>query len=246
MRSVLLPTPRRLQLLLQAKLGAIISVAVAFGAVGAVALRSADAAGLLGSSLSLLVIVYTAIVGSGVVAADMGDGPAQLWLQRPVRPVAFYLLRQAEAGCVALLLCVIVILAARVAAGWLGLRLDPDPLTLLPVHLVRCATIVALCFGVSSWIGRGNTVVVLALFVASVAIDSELVLIDSWISAAARAIVLPNEAVRALSRDLINGDGSSLIHLARIAGFFFVWLVIGAVGIWRATGRRGLTRGVLG
>jgi len=246
MGGVLLSAPLRLWLWLQAKLVPLIWITVPVVAVFAVVLRFrssavASDADIVSNSVNVLVILYAAIAGSGVVSGDMGDGPGQLWLQRPVHPVAFYLRRQAEAGCLALLLCILAVLLAGFGSAWLGLRLDPDPVLSLHAYVIRCAMIVGLCFGVSSWINRGNTVVVLAIFAASVVIDSELSLMDGWVATAARAVVLPNEAGRALSRALAGSGESIWIEGARVAGFLLAWLTIGCIGIWRATARRGLT-----
>ena len=244
MRSVLLSSQRRMHLLLRAKLGALIIVTLVVAAVTAPTLVRDDPVGTLGLRFYLLMIIHAAIIGSGVVSADLGNGAGQLWLQRPVRPITFYLLRQAEAIWMAVLLCVIASLAVRLAGDWFGLTLDPDPITNLPVLLVNCGMMVALAFGASSWMSRGNTLVVLVFWVGSAILDIEFVEMDAWYVEVVRAVVVPIQAASALGDVWIRGDdGSALIELARIAAFLVTWTPIGSVGVWYATTRGGLARG---
>lgn len=102
--------------------------------------------------LSYASLLLTLLVSHGMVAGELRSGVALLWLQKPVRPVAFYACRGAEVSILAML---VVACVSGAAAAIFFLAGAPDAaLTALeatPLMLLLSLSLSVMVFGFSGW-----------------------------------------------------------------------------------------------
>lgn len=208
------------------------------------ALRSGsrDPQRLVGGTLILVAFALGPILVGGVVSDDLRSGRILLWLQKPVRPLRFYLGRLALAlgtgvgAILVLLLGGVLILAATEA---------PAPFDLLRMapFLTGCTILAGLVTFAFSGLGspRDGTLTFLYLLLA---VPGGLMLELAGdpgglpVRASAWIALFPLNELQLLHRWMLDGGpelpGSALL---RVVIYTLVWLGMGIMATWRSLRR---------
>ena len=248
MSAVLVPVWRRIQLLIQAQSTSLIIITVAAVALTALLLATQTEAwlDLVGSGLMIVSVAFAVILTSGIVARDFTGGAVQMWLQKPVNPVVFYLGRFAEAVAAWTVLTLLLVLATRLEVGWLGLSARADLLVAVPRIWLTSFLVAAIAFGVSPWVTRGAVVATLVIAFAGMILENELsIRIDllgpAW-TPFVRATLFPESALPQIA-DFTSGESYNFwFPLMRILAYASAWIIIGGLGVRRAVKNGGLAR----
>ena len=226
---------RRIILLIRSRVKALALTVLAIGIIGLRNLISDEptllAAGLR-DTFAILCLALPLIFVSGVVSGDFRSGMTRLWLQKPVEPVRFYLLRFLEGFLVSLLFALLAL-----GATWLGLTALGEESTAPGQLLARLSYVLVIAcvtFVFSCWMARGSTLVAIG-FLAAGAVAREMGLTDllgrpwNWLF---EALLLPIPALRGF-RDFVVGMSDAVwIPLAQILAYSIGWTALGALGVW--------------
>lgn len=248
MSAVLVPVWRRIQLLIQSHSTALVIMTLSAVALNALLLAGRSGAWLdsVGSSLMFLSVAFAVILTSGIVARDFTSGAVQLWLQKPVDPVVFYLGRFAEAVAAWSVLTLLLVAATRIEIWWLGWSARADLLVALPRIWLASFVVAAIAFGLSPWLTRGGVVGTLVIVLGGMILEEELavrldVLGPTW-TPFVRATSFPETALAQITDFAIGESNTLWIPLMRILAYASAWIIIGGLGVRRAIRNGGLAR----
>jgi hypothetical protein len=192
--------------------------------------RAAGPVGMVTASLTLLVPM---IVAHGMISGDLRSGSALLWLQKPVHPVGFYLVRGVEVTALAILLllvlsggcALIVSLAAELPAG-------AEILREIPFRLLMATCLCAMVFAFSAWGVQMDTLFALVYFIVTVfstALAGPLAQGLAW-------TVVPVNEMQSVSSALLGSPGEGVGRAAFVIGrFLLIWGLFGAAGLGVST-----------
>jgi hypothetical protein len=204
-------------------LGTLVIIAVVARSRGAE--RPAAIPGVLG----LVAVLAPAILAHGAVSTDLRSGVALLWLQKPVDPIRFYLLR----GLEVLGLSVVIVLTVSGAGALLATLLaGPETghvvMTAIPLNILFAASTSVLAFAFSAW---GTSLdALLAFFVfyfSGVALAEPGLLRDvlAWVG-------FPLESAATITRYFSLGETENLAwSLARVLVFLTTWTLLAGLGL---------------
>ena len=183
------------------------------------------------TTYAVLSLALPVIFVSGVVSGDFRSGIFQIWLQKPIDPLAFYLRRFWEEFSIALVLTLLALGATRLGIAALGSEpveigelLDTLPLTLI---------VGAMAFGFSAWLPRGSAIGTIAFAIAGAMAGERLpdLLGRPW-SWLADAVLIPMTALEDFRNYLLGESNAIWIPLARIVAYSIGWTALGALGVW--------------
>ncbi len=240
----LFPVWARIPVLISERAGALLVVTAALGItfwgiplfVGRVPNKESIEVSVLFSGFG-----YAILFASRVVCGDLVSGPSQLWLQKPVRPVPFYLRRFAEALAAATALTAGLALAVRASgalAGWPATGLFIPLQSIFPFFAAACVA-----FGLSPWLFRGAGLVAAAIVLTGGTMNDNLsVQVDAFgsMTPLVQALMFP------LGTGKLSGylAGETSVfpwgYLVQAIVYSVAWIAIGAAGTWRVTTKKGL------
>jgi len=242
----LLPAERRVALIIRAhamSLG-VVAAGVVLVTAPLVATRGAAWIEFVGAGLVFASAGFALILTGSIVTRDFARGTAQLWFQKPVDPARYYLARFAESAVAWAGLTVLLALAARLGAAWLGWSAPYDLLVALPRVLLTSLVVAAIAFGLSPWLQRGVVVVTLVLVLGGLLVESELSVRAAPLGPVGtplvRALLFPDSAFRAVAAFASGASDAVWLPLARILAYAGCWIALGAGGVRRALNRHGL------
>lgn len=245
---MLLPLPTRLWIVVYQRITtlAIVSLVVVLPLILRLAVGRTPSGEGLSNTVGVAAIAYAVVLAAGVVSQDLGSGPAQLWLQRPGRPVTFYLRRFAEAAVMAAALTCVLALAVWLAAFAAGWPLGPGALSILPAHLVTVAVVASISFGISSWLLRGGAIASAGFLIGGALARDMLVIYDQpfgpFFTILARVLLPPSG--RSEFDSFLAGQAADFpwMRLLHYLLYSLAWVAVGAAGVWRVASRTGLVR----
>lgn len=248
MRTVLVPVWRRMVLLALSHRGplAIVTVSVATLSAFLATGRPETWLDFVGAGLLVCSVAFAVILTSGVVARDFTSGMVQVWLQKPVHPVAFYAKRFLEAVAVSMFLTSILVLVTRILVESLGWEGPVDLLVGFPRVVLTSVLVASIAFGFSGWMNRGAVVATLVVFLAGMLLENDLavrgdVFGPGW-TPLLRALLFPESALSQIG-DVSSGRADAWAGaLARIAAFSAAWIGLGCLGVRRRLATDGLAR----
>ncbi len=248
MSARLLSLPDRVGLLSRAQAQPLLITVGVIGALTTLMLsgRRESWLDLVGAALLLVGASSAILLTAGLVARDLIDGGAQIWLQKPVSPLAFYLARFGEAVLAWSSVLVLASLAARLATGALGWQAEVDLLVALPRIWLSSFVVASIAFGLSPWLVRGASLATLLVWLGGMVLEIELAVRTELLGPATnpllRAVLFPESALDRVA-DFAAGTGDAiLVPLARILAYALTWIALGSYGVARATGHGGLAR----
>jgi hypothetical protein len=211
----------RLVLLGVAGLGSL-ATEVVFG----VALPADQRARAIGQIVMFGCALLVPILAHGMISADLRSGVAMLWLQKPVRPVAFYAQRGAEVTALAVAL-VLVLWGTGTAliAASVGLDAARGVLASAPGAALLVVSVCALTFAFSAWGVPTDSLLALVGLVAgtlALAAGGPLVPVLEWIAVPVDPIM-----------DLMRGRSAFPLGetLWRVGRFLVLWGLLGVAGL---------------
>ncbi len=247
MSGPLLPLPGRLLVLLRARaksLSALLGIAGGFAWVLHLSGGGAPVDGA-GIALRIVALGGAMILGVPLVSEDFRTGSVQIWLQRPVHPLRFYLARLGEAWAALSALLLMLVLCLRIAASVLGWEGADRILEIVPRLLLEGAAVLSLSFAVSAWAPAGGLLLVFALVVAGTVLDDTLalrpeVMAQPW-RTLLRAFSHPHTALESITR-FASGAAPSLPWdaLGRILSYCMLWIALALAGLRRTVAHGGL------
>jgi len=175
-------------------------------------------------------LAYTVPLVFAGTFRDMAGGVAKMWLQKPIHPVRFYLVRFVEGASVsvAVLIAVIAVCAAAALVG------DPSYTVLRAARTLAFAVLITLSivsvgFGLSAWFPRIGGLATVAFLGLTFATEIQTALAMTSPEpppvGLARRVLIPLWALRDMG-DAIRGTAPfSLAALAWILGYIGTWEV---------------------
>lgn len=194
------------------------------------------------------ILAYTVPLVFAGTFRDMAGGVATLWLQKPIPPVRFYLIRFAEtaAACAAVLLAVIVSGAVVALVGDPSFTVSGVTRT-IAFALLAALSIISVGFGLSAWLPRFGglaTVAFLGLtFAAEIQTALAMTSPEPPPVGLVRRLLIPLWALRELGDSLSGAAPFSFAAPAWILAYMTVWVGLGALGIRLAMGSAGWRAG---
>ncbi len=195
----------------------------------------------VGSAVSLF--AYTVPLVFAGTFRDMAGGVATLWLQKPIHPVHFHLVRYLEATSVS----IAVLLAVAACGATFVLIGDPSYTGLPAARILAVAALVPLLiisvgFGLSAWLPRVGGLATAAFLGLTFATEIQTALAMTspepppvgW----ARRLLIPLWAFRDLGDSMRGAAPFSFAGLAWILGYAGAWVGLGALGIRHSMGGR--------
>jgi hypothetical protein len=244
----LLPIPRRLQYLVQSRAKALLVTSVSILGFFGLATLSRAFTGIEASAagLRILAVAYPIVLTVGLVSGELSNGIVQLWTQKPVDPVFYYLKRLVEAVLVCGIMVALLTLVTRLGAGAAGWEDADKLLTVLPRLLLETTLVACVAFGVSAWSTKGGSILVLVVVFSGVLIDKELgvrtdVLGPIW-NPLLRALSNPETALTAVTEFAVGQSERIVWPLSRIVLYASAWVGLGALGVARAVDNGGIAR----
>ena len=234
MTRQLLPLPSRIAILIASRRGSLSILALAAAAMSALELRVGDSRGV---ATGLVLVLGLPLVLT-TVGADLRKGVAPLWVQRPVDPVRFYLVRFGEGALASVALSTVIL----GGSAWVLLQTGWEPVT----HVLRLVVVAAnfafvtasMSFGLCVLLPRAGKLASLTVFVLTIAWQtlesrdpSES---DGLASAMVSAILFPLPPLVELGAAQGVEPESLLRPLAWVFCFAVAWVGLGLLGIRRA------------
>ena len=228
--------PRRVWLRLHAKSTSLVVLTIVTAAMAALLAATTPESEFtrLNSNVFVLAVGVPIILTRGLISEDFRGGAIQLWIQRTVDPVRFYVTRLGEAivgGGIIISLAALIELGLFVflSASTVAERLIELPSLLL---LVACVSIVG--FGLTAWLNNGVAIAMLAVYITGY-IERDFLIsggpFGAW-TPVLQAVAFPLSALRDIDA-MVAGDVTvaPLVSLTRISWFAILWLGLGVVGI---------------
>ena len=237
MTRQLLPLPNRLAILIASRRGPLLILVLAAAAMSALE-RRAD--GFEGSATGLVLVLGLPLVLT-TVGADLRDGVAPLWVQKPVDPVNFYLAKFAEGALASVGLTVVTTSVVVAAALWSGWEPATHPLRPVVVNALFAFVVVSVAFGFCVMVPRGGKLATLTLIGVTIARE----IMESldpfgwdWIGSPLVSTVLFPLGPLVELRTVGGVEPESVLGpLAWVICYAAAWVVMGALGIRRAFSR---------
>ena len=234
MKQRLMPLQIRIAILLRSRSGPLFILALAAAAMAALVLRSGS---FEGAAIGFLVAVGVPLVLT-TVGADLRNRVAPLWVQKPVIPVRFFLVRFLETALASVsvsLLTIGVSIGVLLQTGW---ELAVHPLRALVAFALVAFVIASMGFGFCVTLPRGGKLATVALLGVTLAREALVGPNPSevdWLSSLpVRMLLFPMTALVDLGAAEGMATETLLRHLARVFCYAAAWIVIGALGIHRA------------
>lgn len=242
-----MPTGRRIALLLRSQLTPLLILIVSIMAITLLLARHAGDQQMVywGSALSIVGIALPLVLIPALVTRDLSSGMAQLWFQKPVSPVRFYLARFCEAMGASVLLLLLLVIAVRLGSMPVSVSREPDVLIWVPRLLLASVLVGAISFGISAWLNRGVVIATLAVFATGMLIENDLYVrlqLDGGGWALLALLFFPESALDAIWAFSSGRSDAIWQPLIRILGYGGVWVAIGALGVRRTLRQGGITR----
>ena len=189
-------------------------------------------------------LVYTVPLVFAGTFRDMAGGVATMWLQKPVHPVRFYLVRFVEAASASVVVIACCALAALVGNPSYAVA---EAAGTLAWAILMALSIISVGFGLSAWlprIGGLATVAFLGLtFAAEIQTALAMTSPEPPPVGLARRLLIPLWAFRDLG-DTVRGTAPfSFAVLAWILGYMAAWVGVGTLGIRHSMGVAGWRAG---
>ena len=239
MKARMVGFPRRVWLRLHAKSTSLVILTLVTATLAALLAATTPESEFtrLDSSIFVLAVGVPIILAGGLISEDFRGGVIQLWFQRTIDPVAFYLTRLGETLVGG---AIFILLAALIELGFFLIFFDPsisDRLIELPSLLLLAACLSIVGFGLTAWLNHGTAIAMLAVYVTGY-IERDFLTPDGpfggW-TPVLRALSFPLSALKDIDY-MVAGEGAlePWVSLARIAWFAILWLAVGVVGIRRS------------
>lgn len=234
MTRQLLPLPNRIAILIASRRGPLLILVLAAVAMAALERR---AGGFDGTTTGLVMVLGLPLVLT-TVGADLRKGVAPLWVQKPVDPVNFYLVKFVESALASVGLTVVTTSVVVAVALWSGWEPATHPLRPAVVNALFAFVVGSIAFGFCVVVPRGGKLATLTLIGISVAREILESLDPSgwdWIgSPFASTLLFPLEPLVELRAAGGVEPESVLGPFAWVICYAVAWVGVGAVGIRRA------------
>ncbi len=239
----MVPLGRRIGLLLRGRATPLLvvtaAVGVGHGSLVALAERPGGVVDALHAALAILAVSFSVILVAGVVSREVVRGMIELWLQKPIGAVGFYLVRFLEATGAALGLVVLSAGSAALLAGLLRADAGADVLAILPTVALVSVVTASVVFGFSAWCARGDPLLPLGFLIVGAFVEGEMPVLASGLGPTWTWILwttlVPGSALREISAFMAGGTDVIWAPGARIVGYAAAWVAVGALGVRRIT-----------
>lgn len=234
MTQRLLPLASRIIILLRSRCGPLFILALVAAAMAALEWRAGN---FDGTTARIVVVVGFPLVLT-TVGANLRQGVALLWLQKPVQPVRFHVARFAEGAMASVALSTVIVSILIAVALYSGWQPGMHPLRPVAVDALLAFVVASVGFGFCATLPRGGRLGTLALLGVTVArevfVPPDPSAMDWLRSPLVDAILFPLSPLVEL-RAMEGMEPEPLLRpLAWVLCYAAAWVAIGALGIRRA------------